>query len=75
MSTQTPGPTCRDCVGMYRLGVIEVDLCPFHAAASVLLEALERACESIMPDRFGDGRPAWYDEARAAILLAKGASQ
>jgi hypothetical protein len=42
------------------------------AAAPALLEALEAACDSVAPDRFGDGRPAWYDRARAAIRAAKG---
>ena len=42
------------------------------AAAQELLEALEAACDSVAPDRFGDGRPAWYDSARAAIAKARG---
>lgn len=47
------------------------DQCRVTAA---LLKALEEACGSVMPDRFGDGRPRWYDNARAAIAQAKGES-
>ncbi len=42
-------------------------LCSLHVQAPAMREALEELCASVAPDRFGSGRPIWYDRARAIL--------
>src|SRR3990167_1394234 len=42
--------------------------CNAHEA---LVAALRDACDFVTPDRWGKGRPAWYDKACTALALAE----
>ena len=45
-----------------------VRACNAHEA---LVAALRDACDFVTPDRWGKGRPAWYDKACTALALAE----
>lgn len=72
MSAHTPGSTCNDCGnGLGRNSTVY--LCPLHAAAPALLEALERMEWEFTRTAAPNGENlSIIAEARAAIALAKG---